>query len=86
VVETELERVLECDRPAEAHAAVHGEFGAALEQQAHQLQEVLVPAHRDAVLRDAAEAGHDAVLERLVECLHVADRLERHAGPVGGDS
>ena len=47
--------------------------------QAHELQEILVPAHGDAVFGDAAEAGHDAVVEPLVELAHVADGLERHA-------
>ena len=67
------------ERAAEAHAAEHGEFAAPLEQQADELQEILVPAHGDAVFGDAAEAGHDAVVEPLVELLHVADRAERHA-------
>ena len=55
------------ERAAEAHAAEHRELRAALEQQADDLEEVLVPAHGDAVFGDAAEAGHDAVVEPLVE-------------------
>ena len=49
---------------AEPHAAEMGEiFRPALQQQAHQLEVVLVPAHGDAVLRDAAEAGQHAIVE-----------------------
>jgi hypothetical protein len=40
---------------------------APFEQQADQLQEVLVPAHGDAVLGDAAEAGQHAVAELFEE-------------------
>ena len=40
---------------------------APLQQQADDLQEVLVPAHGDAVFGDAAEAGHDALVEILVQ-------------------
>ena len=68
------ERVLERQRAAEAHAAVQRELAAALEQQADQLEEVLVPAHGDAVLGDAAEARHHALVERLVQLIDVADR------------
>ena len=81
VVEAQRERILGAERSAEAHATEHGELAAPLQQQADELEEVLVPAHRDAVLGHAAEAGHDAVVERLVQRLHVADRLERHALP-----
>ena len=76
-------RVVERQRAAEAHAAEHREFVAALEQQPDELEEVLVPAHRDAVFGDAAEAGHHAVVERLVEFVDVADRPERRARAVG---
>ena len=59
---------------AEPHAAEMGECRATLQQQPHQLQVVLVPAHGDAVLRDAAESGHDSVVEVLEQRLHVTDR------------
>ena len=55
------------ERAAEAHAAEHRELRAPLEQQADELEEILVPADGDAVFGDAAEAGHDAVVERFVE-------------------
>jgi len=42
VVEAKLHRILQRDRAAEAHPAVHREVGAALEEQPHQLEEVLV--------------------------------------------
>ena len=38
---------------------------APLQQQPDQFQEILVPAHGDAVFGDAAEAGHHAVVEVL---------------------
>ena len=47
---------------------------APLQQQADQLEVVLVPADGDAVLGDAAEPGHDAVVEVLVQRLDVAHR------------
>ena len=52
---------------------------APLEQQPDHLEEVLVPAHGDAVLGDAAEARHHAIVERLDQRRDVAHRLERHA-------
>ena len=64
---------------------------APLEQQADDLEEVLVPAHRDAVFGDAAEARHDARAQVLAQLGDIADRPERHArarrldaGDVGG--
>ena len=69
-------------RAAEAHPAIHRERGAALEQEADDLQEILVPAHRDAVFGDAAEPGHRrarrAGRTRLGD---VADRRERTRSP-----
>ena len=58
VVEAQRERVVGVERAAEAHAAEQREAVAPLEQQADHLEEVLVPAHGDAVLGHAAEAGH----------------------------
>ena len=52
---------------------------AAFEQQPDDLQEVLVPADGDAVFGNAAEAGHDALVEPFVDLGDVADRPERHA-------
>src|SRR5438105_9979565 len=40
---------------------------------------MLVPAHRDAVFRDAAEARHHAILERLAQARAVADGRESDA-------
>ena len=48
-----------------------------LQQQAHQLQVVLVPPHGDAVLGHAAEAGHHAVVEVLEQPLRIAHRRGR---------
>ncbi len=79
VIEAERERALGVERAAEAHAAEEREPVAALEQQPDDLEEILVPAHRDPVLGDAAESRHHAIVERLVERRGVADRRERHA-------
>ena len=80
VVEAEREGAVDRHRAAEAHAAIHRELAAALEQQADDLQEILVPAHGDAVFGDAAEPGHDAVVEPLVE----AARRRGSAGTARG--
>ena len=79
MIEAERERALGVERAAEAHAAEQRETVAALEQQADDLEEVLVPAHRDPVLGDAAESRHHAIVERLVQRRGVADRRERRA-------
>ena len=79
VVEAQRERAGVVERAAEAHAAVHREAVAALEQEPDHLEEVLVPAHRDAVLGHTPEARHQAVVERLDQRAHVAYRCERHA-------
>ena len=79
MVEAHCESVFRRDRAAEAHAAEHRELRAAFKQQAHHLEEVLVPAHGDAVLGHAAEACHDTLVQRLVDLADFADRLEGHA-------
>ena len=67
VVEAHRHRVLERHRAAEAHTAEHRELAAALEQQADELEKILVPAHGDAVFRNAAEPCHDSRAERFVQ-------------------
>ena len=79
VVEAEREGAVDGERAAEAHAAEHLEFVAPLQQQPDELEEVLVPAHGDAVFGDAAEPGHDAGIERLAQLGGIADRTERRA-------
>ena len=83
VIEAHGEGVLDGHGSAEAHAAEHRELAAPLEQQTHQLQVVLVPAHRDAVLGDTAEARHGALTKILAQTVDVAHGLERHARAVG---
>ena len=78
VVETEGVCRIHGKRPAKPHAAVKGELAPALQQQPYDLEKVLVPPDGDAILRDAAEARHDALIQRLVEHTDIADRLERH--------
>src|SRR5262249_11978475 len=51
------------------------------QQQTDELEEVLVPAHRDAVLGDAAEPSHYARIEWLAQFLDGADRTEARARP-----
>ena len=55
VVEAQRECAGIVQRAAEAHAAVQREAVAPLEQQPDHLEEVLVPAHGDAIFGDAAE-------------------------------
>src|SRR6185436_17296402 len=75
----EREGVVGRHRAAEAHAAVEGELRAALEQQPDHLEEILVPAHRDAVLGHSAESSHDPIIERFVYLLNIANCTERRA-------
>ncbi len=86
VIEAEAECIVDAERSAEAHAAEHPELGPPLEQEPDQLEEVLVPAHRDAVFGDAAEARHDAGIERLAELGDIADRTKRHPRAGGVDA
>ena len=81
VVEAEIEGAVDRHRAAEADAAIHRELRPPLQQQANHLQEILVPAHRDAVLGDAAEPGHDAVVEPLEQARDVADRANGTRSP-----
>ena len=53
-------------------------------KQPDDLQEILVPAHGDAVLGDPAEPRHDPVVEPLDEACDIADRLERQRGAPSG--
>ena len=69
-------RVLERERAAEADAAEDPDACAPREREVDQEQEVLVPAHGDAVLAHAAEPAADAVGERLLERAPLADRPE----------
>ena len=78
MVETAGEGVPHAQGAAEAHAAEHRELAPPLEQQADDLEEILVPAHGDAVFRDAAEAGHHAAVEILAQLPYFLDGLERH--------
>src|SRR5262249_9053969 len=68
-------------RAAKADAAIHGKARPPLEQQAHDLQEILVPADGDAVLGNPAEPRHDPVVEPLHQACDVVDRLKGHRVP-----
>ena len=82
MVEAHGEGVVDGERAAEAHAAEHRELRAPLDEKPRDLQEILVPAHRDAVLGHATEARHDAMVERLAQLIDVANRAERDAPAV----
>ena len=86
MVEAELERAFRVERAAETHAAEQRVTIAPFEQDADELQEILVPAHRDAVFGDTAKACHHAIVERLVQRCDIADRRERDALAVLGDA
>ena len=79
VIEPEREGAFGIDRAAETHAAKQREALAAFDQQSNDFEEVLIPAHRDAILGDAAKAGHHARFERLVERGDIPDGVEGHA-------
>jgi hypothetical protein len=86
MVEAQLEGAVDCDRAAKTDAAIHREIGPALEQEAHDLQEILIPADRDAVFGDPAKPRHDLVVEPFDEAHDIADRLEGPAATVLRDA
>ena len=77
VIEAQAPGILDGQRPAEAHAAVEFEVAAPRQGQIDDLEEVLVPAHGDAVFGDAAEAGHDALVQIFVDGGKVAHYLRQ---------
>ena len=79
MVEAEGKRAGNRQRAAKAHPAIHRKPGAALQEEADQFEEILVPAHRDAVFGDPAEPGHHALVEPLVEARDIAHGIERDA-------
>ena len=86
MIEAQLERAVDRYRAAKPHAAIHRETRPAFEQQAHDLQEILVPANGDAVLGNPAESRHDAVVEPLDEARDITDRLERVPSAIESDA
>src|SRR2546425_7386652 len=87
MVEPHLPGLLHRDRAAEANAAVEPGLLAARQGQMNHRQKVLVPADRDAVLRDAAEPCQHALVQSTRDLLHVAYRARREpvdAYPLGG--
>jgi hypothetical protein len=79
VVEAHREGVVDVSVPPKRTPPNIANCVAPLQQQAHHLQEVLVPAHGDAVFGDAAEAGHARGRRDSRTASHVFDRLEGHA-------
>ena len=65
--ETEFPGIVDSHGAAEAHAAVNAEKTAARQRQINQFEEILVPANGNAVFGHAAEPGHDAPIQRLVQ-------------------
>src|SRR5215471_13298107 len=86
VIETEIEGAIDGNGAAEADAAIHGEFAAALNQKARDFQEILVPSDGDAVFGDAAETCHHAVVERFVNLENITDGAEGNALARGFDA
>ena len=78
MIEAERKCAVGVDGAAEAHASVERESVPPLEQQPDHLEEILVPAHGDPVLGDAAESGHHSIVERLVQRSRIENGLERH--------
>ncbi len=76
VIDAESPRVFDRQRAAEADAAVDAELVTARQRQVNQREEVLVPAHRDAVLGHTAEALEHAVVERTVDLAPVCESVE----------
>ena len=79
MVKTHVECVIRRERAAEAHSAEQSELPAPLDEQAHHLEKVLVPANGNAVFSNPAEAGHNAFIKRLVQLAHIAYRFKRDA-------
>ncbi len=75
VVEPQVPGVVQRQGAAEADAVVQAELLAPHQQQVIDVQEVLVPAHGDAVFGDAAEAEDDAAIQRPGDVVDVLDRL-----------
>ena len=86
VIEAHRERAFHVDRPAEAHPAEHREALPSLDDQTQDLEKILVPAHRNSILRYAPEPGHHALIERLVQTCDIADRLERNTRAHSSDA
>jgi hypothetical protein len=86
MVEAHLPGILQRDRPAKPYAAEQHELFAPFQQQADQLEEILVPANGDAVFRDTPEASHDPLVEVLVKGGDIAHRLERDTGAPSADA
>ena len=77
VVEPHRERLVGVDGAAEADAAVDAEARPPRQRQVQRAQEALVPAHGDAVLGDAAEAGQPPLVERRRQLVPALDRARR---------
>ena len=86
VVEAHPPCVLDGHRAAKAHTAEHRECVASLHQQADQLEEVLVPAHRDAIFSHTAKASHDTRTQRLHQRLHIAHRGKSYSLAIDTDT
>src|SRR5262249_11208605 len=82
VVEAQVKSAVDRNRAAKAHTAIHREVNPALEQKAHDLQEILVPANGNAVFGDAPKPSHHPVVEPFDEAHDIADGLEWPAARV----
>ena len=79
MVEAHFEGAIDSEGAAEAHAAEHAELARRSMRRRTIFEKIFVPTDRDAVLGDAAEAGHDAFIELFVDFRDVAQGREGHA-------
>src|ERR1700754_3651200 len=86
MIKAQLERLIDAQRAAEPHTAVHGELTAPFEEQPDHLQKILVPAYGDSVLGNYPESGRHALVERLIEFIDFTDRAKGEALPVSIDA
>ena len=78
VIESEVPGVLDRQRfRRNARRRSSGKLARRARDEINDLQEILVPADRNAVLGNAAESGQHALVEIVVERFEISDRLRR---------
>ena len=74
MIEAARKGALHRQRTTKTYPTIEHKLIAPLEQQAQYLEEVLVPAHRDPVFGDPAEAGTHALIESLLQFGGIANQ------------
>ena len=82
MVEAQRPGVFQRHRATKTHTTEQRKLPPPLQQQAHHLEKVLVPAHRDAVFGHAAKTGHTAFVQRFTQVGIAVYRLEGGARSV----